>query len=360
MIKPASSMCNMQCSYCFYADESKRRSIADHGIMSRETAAAMIGRIYQDLDDGDEIIFAFQGGEPTLAGLCWFEGFVSRVKAQPVRTTVSYALQTNGILLDDRLCAFLAENDFLVGLSLDGYEELHDRNRLDDSGTGTYSAVIKRKRLLEKYKVDYNILSVLTKEAARHPQKMWDFIQKENIKYIQFIPCLGSFENRSDDTNGLSPRGFYRFYSELFTMWKQQMAAGGYTSVKLFEDIIDLFAFGRAAACGINGQCCPQYVVEANGSIYPCDFYCVDEYHIGNITEMTLRQAFESSVSVSFRRSRNGLPGACLNCRYRPACNGGCKRQWPAMYVDTTGFCGFRALLDSRLNELLDIAKKYF
>jgi uncharacterized protein len=224
-----------------------------------------------------------------------------------------------------------------VGLSLDGYAEIHNKNRVDNIGAGTYSRVCNAKRLLESYKVDFNILTVLTREAARHPQKMWNFIEKEDISYIQFIPCL-------DKTDcGLSPGEFYGFYSGLF---KTARSNGKYISVKLFEDIIDLFALGKAAACGMNGQCSPQFVVEADGSVYPCDFYCTDEFRLGNLKELSLRDAFESSAAKAFRQAKRKLPQACDNCRYLIACNGGCKRQFHAMCVDAKGFCGFKALLD--------------
>lgn len=177
--------------------------------------------------------------------------------------------------------------------------------------------------------------------AARRPQTMWRFIEEESIRHIQFIPCLDS----------LSPRMFYSFYSGIFPLWKRRAKSGGYISVKLFEDIYDLFVLGRAEACGINGQCFPQYLVEADGSVFPCDFYALDAYKVGNLTEITPRQVFESEISRSFRAERGDLLEICRRCCYKAACGGGCKRQRPAMCVDDFGFCGFRALLDDLMSD---------
>jgi uncharacterized protein len=357
MIKPASSMCGMRCRYCFYADESKHRSVPNYGVMAEETKARLIENIFCDLQDGDRMTFAFQGGEPTLAGLSFYEDFVQRVKERQGNVSVSYAIQTNGILLDEEWCAFLKKNRFLVGLSLDGHQALHNKNRVDASGAGTFASVMAAKALLEKSGTDFNILTVLTSEAAQQPQRLWSFIKRENIRFIQFIPCLGPIEGNG---SRLSPREHYSFFSCLFPLWKALIGSGKYISVSLFEEIVELFAYGRAGACGMNGRCCPQCVVEADGSAYPCDFYCMDEHRVGNLAEMTLRQVFEASAAAAFREARRELPETCLDCRFKPICNGGCKRISPSTHADPDGFCGFRALLDETLDELMDIARKAF
>ncbi|MDL2327594.1 radical SAM protein [Ruminococcaceae bacterium OttesenSCG-928-A11] len=158
MLKPASALCNLRCRYCFYADVSSLRGVPNYGIMSGETAHDVIGNIYRDLEDGDEITLAFQGGEPTLAGLDFFKGFVAGVERQPVRARVNWALQTNGVLLDRDWCAFLREKHFLVGLSLDGDAAQHNANRVDGHGQGSFAQVMAAKRLLEAAGVDYNVL----------------------------------------------------------------------------------------------------------------------------------------------------------------------------------------------------------
>ena len=149
LIKPASSLCNMRCAYCFYADVSSRREFSSRGIMPHDTAKRVIENIFRDMADGDEVTFGFQGGEPTLAGLPWFRDFVSMAASTERKVAVRYTLQTNGLLLDKEWCEFLKAHDFLVGLSIDGGESFHDRNRLDSRGKKTYEEILRRKALLE-------------------------------------------------------------------------------------------------------------------------------------------------------------------------------------------------------------------
>ena len=189
LFKPASSLCNMKCIYCFYSDISSIREISSYGIMSEDTLDKILNNIFKDINDNDEITFAFQGGEPTLAGLPWFRRFIENVAARKRNIVVNYAFQTNGLLLDESWCDFFYENNFLVGLSIDTSKHFHDRNRrtLTD---GTFESCIRSKRLLDKKLVNYNILCVLTNYIAKEPEKAWRFIINENVRYIQFIPCL--------------------------------------------------------------------------------------------------------------------------------------------------------------------------
>lgn len=351
MIKPASSRCNLRCRYCFYADVSRRREVAGYGFMREDTMRSLIENIYRDLEDGDSVSFAFQGGEPTLAGLPFFETFAAEVEKQPVKARVSWALQTNGTMLDDAWCTFLKKRRFLVGLSLDGYAALHNENRLDAEGRGTFRPVMHAKRLLDRHGVEYNVLCVLTNEAARHPQQIWRFLLDEHIRHVQFIPCLDELGVTRKNPWALTPRRFYSFYAALFPLWQKESLAGNYISVKLYDDIVNLFVRGQVTACGINGRCQPQYIVEADGSVYPCDFYVLDEYRAGSLKDGTLKKAFEHMIRSGFLDPRAMLPATCRACPYLNACRGGCKRMQGAMYVDD-GFCGYRALLDGCLQPL--------
>lgn len=352
MIKPASSLCNMRCRYCFYADVSSARTIPSYGLMSRETATSVIKNIFVDLQDGDSLAIAFQGGEPTLAGLDFYMFFVEEVLRQPAKVKVSWALQTNGLVLDEAWCTFLKKHHFLVGLSLDGYAALHNNNRLDDKQHGTYSQVMRSKQLMDKCGVEYNILCVLTNETARYPQKIWKFILDEHIRYIQFIPCLDELNAETKSPWALQPKRFHSFYAALASLWEKEVQRGNYVSVKLFDDIVNLYVRGQVTACGFNGQCQPQFVIEADGGVYPCDFYVLDEYRSGSLTDTSIKDTYDALLNCGFLHSRKQLPAPCAGCRYLKACGGGCKRMQGNMYVDADGFCGFRQLLDDRLDEL--------
>lgn len=191
LIKPASSLCNMRCGYCFYEDEAANRTTASMGVMTEETAALLIRRAYEDIDPDGAIQFTFQGGEPTVAGLDFFRSFVAMAKKdRPPRVRLEWAIQTNGLLLNDEWADFLAENHFLVGLSMDGCKELHNSMRRTRDGSDTWNAVCASARLLMKHKVDFNALCVVTRQCARHPQKAYTELKKLGIRYMQFIPCL--------------------------------------------------------------------------------------------------------------------------------------------------------------------------
>ena len=358
MIKPASSLCDMHCSYCFYNDVAASRHKASLGLMSRETAAAMLKNIFCELEPGDHITFAFQGGEPGLAGLEFFSYFADEAKklASPA-VKIHYAFQTNGLMIDEDWCRFFKAYKFLIGLSLDGDAALHNRNRRDNQGKGTFGAVMKAKRLLDRFKVDYNILCVLTSENARRAHKIWDFILREEIRYIQFIPCLEPLDGQAP--TALTSEKFYRFYSDIFLRWKKEADKGNLVVVRLFEDLAALLLAGRPVTCGLSGGCKPQIIVEADGLVYPCDFYVLDKYLAGDLTKHTVREIFDALVKSTFleesRQMRTYPHPQCMDCSHNSWCRGGCKRMAQAVYGEK---CGMRLFLDEHLNELLSIYRR--
>ena len=356
LIKPASSLCNMRCRYCFYADVSTLRSVASYGMMDISIMEKIVDNIYHDLSNGDNLTIAFQGGEPMLAGLEYFRNFVAYVKKQPTRINVKWSLQTNGILLNGDWCSFLRENQFLVGLSLDGDAALHNAYRRQSDGRGTWNKVMHSKRLLDKYGVEYNILTVLTETAAKHPQKIWNFMLRENIRYVQFIPCLDNLDATNKSPFSITPRRIFSFYETLFQLWKCEVENGRYISVRFFDDIVNLFGLHRVTSCGQNGQCHKQFVVESNGGVYPCDFYVLDEWLLGNLTQDTLLQSTVLLRQKEFILYDRKEQDNCKVCSFRSHCAGGCKRMRNAIYFDAKdGFCGLQAFLDSYLYELCQI-----
>ncbi|MTD42027.1 SPASM domain-containing protein [Erwinia sp. CPCC 100877] len=345
LVKPASSLCNIRCKYCFYADVSSHRDVKSFGKMKPAVAEKMITNIFSDLEDGDHLTLAFQGGEPTLAGLGYFQSLVSLIAKQEKKVHVHYAIQTNGIVINERWCAFLKEHDFLVGLSIDGHPLYHDLNRLDAKGRGTFQRVLQTKQLFDEYGIEYNVLCVLTNPLAKEAKKVYQFLKKQKIQYVQFIPCLDDLGAVKKNKYSLTPKRFAGFYHQLLQLWLQDLRAGQYMSVKLFDDLLNLLVRRQVSACGILGNCQVQYVIEANGSVYPCDFYVLDEYCLGNIQEQTLKELFEQDLSKLFLCSRKSLPATCESCPFKAMCNGGCKRMEDAMYVDNQGYCGYQQLL---------------
>ena len=191
LIKPASSLCNLRCRYCFYTDEAQKRREASHGLMSHKTVDRLIRDSYLAAEPGGTVSFAFQGGEPTAAGLDFFRDFVKTAReTRPERTNISFSIQTNGTLLDDEWAEFLRGEGFLTGLSIDGLPEAHDMHRVDSKGNGTWGAVLKAKRLLDRHNVEHNALCVVTGRLARHPEQAYKNLKKLGFRYLQFIACL--------------------------------------------------------------------------------------------------------------------------------------------------------------------------
>jgi uncharacterized protein len=325
----------------------------------------MIENIHKDLDDHDEITIAFQGGEPTLAGLPWFTHFVESMGSRK-KVKINYALQTNGILIDDAWAEFLSQNKFLTGLSIDANPKLHDANRRDTLGNGTYEACLKSKAILEKHKAEYNVLCVLTNELAAEPDKVWRFIIREKINFIQFIPCLESLDEGEASAFALRPARFASFYVRLYYWWMKALENGAYYSIKLFDDIANYFFRGVPTSCDINGRCHVQYVVEPDASVYPCDFYVLGQYNAGKLSTRTLHELFDSPVTQGFLGEERMLPELCRSCSYIKYCNGGCKRMSNAMYFGVSGspsfgsVCGYKIFLDKCLRPLEHTVARYF
>lgn len=301
-----------------------------------------------------QVSFAFQGGEPTLAGLDFFKSFVAYVEKNLESQSVSYAIQTNGIGLDDEWAQFFAEHHFLVGLSLDGPREIHDSLRPDATGASTHALIIKATKLLRRYQVPFNVLCVLTSKLARHPQSLYRFFQKEHLNYVQFIPCLASLGNK-DDEFALTPQAFYSFYHSYFQLWMKDVARGHVSSVGLFDNVMDLTLGQFPQQCGMLGRCAPQFVVESNGDVYPCDFFALDEYVCGNIERDGLEDMANSQVMRDFLAEPRRNCTACKTCRFERVCHKNCKRMNSAYYDET--YCGYQAFLEEAWLGLGQVAR---
>ncbi len=361
MIKPASSLCNLECKYCFYADVSHRRDVMSYGIMTEQTARRIIQNIFADLPRGSSVSIGFQGGEPTLAGVDFFRYFADTVRAAAGSVHVEYTLQTNGTLLDDEWCRFLLEHKVLVGLSLDGDGELHDLNRADRHGVGSYSRVIAAKHLLERYGIEYNVLTVLTDRLARYPKRIWKLLCNQKIGYVQFIPCLDAPDSPMPSPYALTPGRFASFYTALFRLWAEALRSGRYISIKLFDDICNMLLKHQVTACGLDGICQRQIVVEADGSVYPCDFYAVDRWRLGNLAETPLTGLADNDTARAFRCRPKPVHAICADCRFAKLCGGGCARMADSMYVARDGkACGYRDFLARNEEEINRIAAEIY
>ncbi len=263
--------------------------------------------------------------------------------------------------MDDAWCQFLKENNFLVGISLDILPDCHDEVRVDAEGKGTYKAVSGAISCLEKHQVDYNVLCTLTGAIARYPKQVWNRIQNSKVEYVQFTPCLDELEGEGlSPSYALTPKRFAAFYIQLFRLWFEEFKKGKYRSIKFFDDCVNLMMYGRPTSCGMNGACQPQLVVEADGTAYPCDFYCLDEYRLGNLTENGPLELLQSEKVKEFLNRPHPMPQLCQQCRYKHFCGGNCKRmQKEICCFGSDNYCGYREFLDVCGGELQEIAQRF-
>lgn len=330
LIKPASSLCNMRCRYCFYADEAASRAQASAGIMPASVSETLIAETFAALEDGGSVMFAFQGGEPTVAGLDYFRHFVQTVRAaNHKRAEISYAIQTNGLALNGEWADFFAENRFLVGVSLDGDKAVHDEFRVDAAGKETWNRVVKNLALLQRRQVEVNALCVVTKRCAKSPAKVYRGLKKLGMRYLQFIPCLDPLDAvRGEQAYSLTPQTYGDFLCALFDEWYRDWQAGQYTSIRLFDDYVHLAMGLPAGTCATGGTCGAYFVAEGDGTLYPCDFYCLDTWKLGRVGDMPLEQLRQCETELRFLQEGLQHPPECAACQWQPLCNGGCKRDW--------------------------------
>lgn len=354
LIKPASSLCNLRCTYCFYEDVSTNREVASMGIMNDKTMHALIDKTLGL--DVEQINYCFQGGEPTVAGIDYFKKFIDYVNVHNQNKTITYAIQTNGTLLNDEWISLFEKNAFLVGVSLDGFLENHNRFRKDANGKGTFQSIMANIRKLEKHHIDYNILTVLTHELSKKPKELFTFYQKNNLNYVQLIPCLPTLEgNPIIDRAHLTPTDFSKFYKVFFDLWYDSYMKGKYMSVTLFDNVIPMYLKVLPGQCGMLGKCHMQLVVEGNGNVYPCDFYVLDEFCCGNINENSISEILQNERGKRFIEQPRLLCKECDTCPFLHMCHGNCKRLSVCYYDEH--YCGYKDFLKYSQEKMIKIAR---
>ncbi|MBR3504871.1 MAG: anaerobic sulfatase maturase [Clostridia bacterium] len=355
LVKPASSACNMRCRYCFYADEARSRAVANYGLMTLDTLESLVEKAFAYASG--PVSFAFQGGEPTLAGLDFYRALAAlEKKHNRRRLPVSNAIQTNGLLIDAEWAEFLRENRFLVGLSLDGYGALHDALRLDAAGGGTFARVCEAADLMTKKGVDFNILCVVSGPVARHAGKVYRYL-RSRFQYLQFIPCLDPLDGAPGDWS-LSAADFGRFLKETFALYYDDFMSGRPVSVRQFDNYVGMLLGRPPESCGMSGVCSSYFTVEGDGSVYPCDFYVLDEWKMGNVNTDSIEAMASSEAARRFVALSRSVNEKCAACRWLPLCRGGCRRNREPIAENTLNqFCpAYEAFFDYAYDGLCRIA----
>src|SRR6185312_5598659 len=280
LIKPASAICNLDCEYCFYLD---RETDPYTGLAKRTMSLATLEKLIEGylFYSAPESAFAFQGGEPTLAGLPFFQKLVEfQQRHGRGGQRVSNSIQTNGILIDRDWCDLFRDYSFLVGLSLDGPEELHDRYRFNKAGHGTAAKVVDTLHMLQNRQIEYSVLCVVSQANVAHAAEVFAFFRKLGVGYVQFIPCAEFQPDGTPMPFTISADEYGKFLCEIFDLWWPERRQMG---VRFFDNIAEALAGRRPGTCTMHESCDSYAVVEYNGDVFPCDFFVEKSWKLGNV-----------------------------------------------------------------------------
>ncbi|MFC2149244.1 anaerobic sulfatase maturase [Candidatus Auribacterota bacterium] len=358
MAKPTGPVCNLNCDYCFYLEKKALFPQDENYRMSDEVLTAYITK-YITSQPAPEVEFVWQGGEPTLLGLDFFKKVIKLQKPFIEHKKIKNTLQTNGTLLTDEWCKFLKNNNFLVGISLDGPKDIHDRYRRDRDGNPTFDNVMRGLRLLQKHGVQYNVMACVAKETAHHPLSVYNFFKNEGIEFIQFFPIVERVPDERSKACGLhlgvpaSPdkeeantevtpwsvgsEEYGKFLIAVFDEWVRKDVSKVF--VMNFEWALNAWMGNPSPVCIFSKQCGSSIVLEHNGDLYACDHCVYPQYRLGNIINDDPLGVIERSLASGFGTSKEtALPRSCRKCDVLGACQGGCpKHRFAKTFYNESG-----------------------
>lgn len=343
MTKPIGPRCNIDCSYCYYLEKEKLYPDEGKFRMRDEVLETYVkGLIEAGVKAGlSTISFAWQGGEPTILGLGFFERAVALQKQHAPRgVRIENALQTNGILIDDSWAAFFAREGFLVGISVDGPRQVHDRYRRDRAGRGTFDAVMRGLEALQRAGVEFNILTTIHRANAAKGKEIYRFLRGLGTAHLQFIPIverrgaggdLAKAPQVDDDPANVvtewsvAPKAYGKFLCDVFDQWHRHDI--GRVFVQFFENQVGLWSGYPASLCVFAETCGAGLALEHNGDLYACDHFVYPEYRLGNIMQRDIGDMAWGPEAAAFGNAkRDSLTAQCRACEFRRFCNGGCPK----------------------------------
>lgn len=331
MTKPRGAICNLDCKYCYFL--SKERLYPNSDFRMSETLLEAYTRQYISAQNAPEVTFAWQGGEPTLMGLDFYKQAVGyQQKHKKPNTRIYNSLQTNAVTLDDAWCAFFKAHDFLIGVSLDGTQRLHDTYRVDKGGAPTFERVMRGIRLLQKHCVEFNILTTVHHANAEYPLEIYRFIRDEvGANFMQFIPIVerdnatGYQEGDTVTERSVTAEQYGRFLISIFDEWVRRDVGRVY--VQIFDVALGVWVGNRASLCIFQETCGTALALEHNGDVFSCDHYVEPAHKVGNIIDIPLAEIVVSDQQRAFGLAkRDTLPCYCRECDVRFMCNGGCPK----------------------------------
>lgn len=347
MAKPASYRCNLKCDYCFYLEkEQLMPQKADQDskpvVSGDRMSDSMLKRYVRDYirsQDSDEIDFAWQGGEPTLAGLDFFRSVVKYQKQYADGKTITNSFQTNGVVINRQWAQFFADNNFLIGISVDGAAEVHDKYRISVNGKPTFERVKHVISLLKEYKVAFNTLTVINDQNWNKGKETYHALKELGSEHLQFIPIVeveqqcqqsttGHYSPSSDATLtyfSVPAHGYGKFMTDVFDEWVKEDV--GRIFVRMFDSMLATWMGYPASVCVQSKDCGQALVIESNGDVYSCDHYVYPANRLGNITQTNIGQLATSKQQQRFGTAKSTkLTSQCLSCDVRALCYGGCPK----------------------------------
>lgn len=340
MLKPAGSACNLACEYCYYLEKSRLYGDVRGRVMSEELLERFIKEYIQS-QTMPQVLFTWHGGETMMRSLSFYKRAVELQKRYAEGRRIDNCLQTNGTLLTDEWCEFLRENNFLVGISIDGPQEFHDAYRRDRQGRPSFFQVMKGVRLLKKHGVEWNAMAVVNDYNADYPLEFYHFFKELDCRYIQFTPVVERLGRREDglrlsaasqeeaDTElapfSVTPEQWGIFLCTLFDEWVREDV--GRFFIQLFDSTLANWVGEQPGVCTLGRTCGHAGVMEFNGDVYSCDHFVFPEYRLGNIYERPLAEMMYSPEQLAFGADKHeSLPRQCRECEFLFACNGECPK----------------------------------
>ncbi|NDV64704.1 anaerobic sulfatase-maturation protein [Bacteroides sp. 224] len=342
MLKPVSSICNLACEYCYYLEKNnlyKTNNVADKFIMSDELLERFIEQ-YINSQTQAQILFTWHGGETLMRPLSFYKRALELQKKYGRGRQIDNCIQTNGTLLNDEWCKFFKENNWLVGVSIDGPQEFHDEYRKNKQGLPSFNKVMKGINLLNKYEVEWNAMAVVNDFNADYPLDFYHFFKEINCHYIQFAPIVERILPHDDgrylaspmEREGgkladfsITPEQWGNFLCTIFDEWVKQDVGNYY--IQIFDSTLANWVGEQPGVCTMAKNCGHAGVMEYNGDVYACDHFVFPEYKLGNIYSKTLVEMMYGEKQQSFGAAKqNTLPAQCRECEYLFACNGECPK----------------------------------